>query len=83
VTSLTAEPAQERAFQEFGIKPIGLRPAVLARNGYARRMNGIRFKTSGREPTHQPETVPTALTGHHDTINLMASFDCFIAPTHK
>ncbi len=44
----TPQPAQKGAFQQFGIKPISLRSAMLSRDCNARRMNDVGFNASSR-----------------------------------
>jgi hypothetical protein len=52
---LAAQPADEGALQVIGIKPVCLRPSMLARDSDARRMDDIGFDVARSQPARQPE----------------------------
>jgi hypothetical protein len=64
VTRLAAQPAEKGTFQQLGIEPVCLRPAMLARYGDARWMDHVSFDTLPLQPPRQPETIAASFVGH-------------------
>src|SRR5262249_39930770 len=71
VVSLAAHPAEEGAFELFGVEAVGLGAPVLARHRHARGMNDVGLDTALSEPPGEPEAVPAGLEGNRNTIDLV------------
>ena len=75
-----AQPAEERALQQLGVEPVGLRPPMLARYGDARRMDDVRLDAARPQPARQPEAVAAGLEGDGNPRDRAAGLDRLIAP---
>jgi hypothetical protein len=75
-----AQPTQEGALQQFGIEPIRLRPAMLARHGDTCRVDHMSFDTPSPQPSRQPEAIPAGFVGHRDPINCTPRLGRLVAP---
>ena len=58
---LPAKPANEDALEQLSVEPIRLRPPMLARHSYARRMDDVRFDAVHPQPPSQPEAITAGL----------------------
>src|SRR5207244_4351025 len=56
VITLAAKPAEKNAFEQLGVKTVGLGAPMLARDGYARCMDNVRLDAACPEPACQPKT---------------------------
>src|ERR1700745_2284350 len=54
------QPPQEPPFQQLGIEPVGLCPAMLPRYRETGGMDHIRLDATRRKPARQPEAAPAA-----------------------
>src|SRR5258708_14589902 len=61
VITLTAQPAEKRAFEQLGVEPIGLGTPVLARHRHTRRVNDVGRNNACTEPARQPKAVTPGL----------------------
>ena len=57
VITLSAQPAEKRAFEQLGVEPIGLGTPVLARHRHTRCVNDVGLNVACTEPARQPEAV--------------------------
>jgi len=58
-----AQPSQEPPLEQFGIEPVGFRPAMFARHRDARGMDRVRLDATHRKPARQPEAVAAGFEG--------------------
>ena len=77
---LAAQPAEKGAHHQFCVEPVGLGPAMLARDGDAGRVDHMGFDALPRQPPRQPEAIPAGLVGHRDPIDRAASLGRLVAP---
>src|SRR5262252_10386909 len=75
------QPAEKGSLEEFRVEPICLRPPVLSRHGYARRVDHIGLDLSGAQPTCQPEAVATGLIGDSDPLDRASGLNGLLPPT--
>ena len=66
--------------QQRGIETVGFRPAMLARDGDAVRMDHIGFDAVRPQPTSQPESVAAGFVGDRDARNRPSGRRRFITP---
>ena len=65
VPRLAAQPAEQRAHQHLGVKPVGLGPALLTRHRDAAGVNDINLNPVSLEQPGQPEPVTPGFIRHH------------------
>ena len=65
VPRLAAQPAEQRAHQHLGVKPVGLGPPLLTRHRHAAGVNDINFNPVSLEQPGQPEPVAPGFIRHH------------------
>src|SRR6516164_7783772 len=80
---LAAQPTEEGALQQFGVEPIRLRPALLARHGNTCRVDHMSLDASAPQPPRQPETVPAGFVGHGDPTDCTARLGRLAAPARQ
>jgi len=71
VVPLATQPAEEGAFELFGVEAVSLGAPVLPRHRHARGMNDVGLDTARSQPAGQPEAVPAGLEGDRNTIDLV------------
>src|SRR5215471_10833822 len=74
------QPPQEPAFEQFGVQPIGLGPAMFPRYGHTRGVDHMRLDAPRRQPARQPEAVAAGFEGQRNPRDIAAGFDRLIAP---
>src|SRR5215468_1710601 len=57
------QPPQKPAFEQFGVQPIGLCPAMFPRYGHTRGVDHMRLDATRRQPARQPEAVAAGFEG--------------------
>src|SRR4029450_6642978 len=60
-----AQPAEEDTFEQSRVEAICFRPAMLARDSDAGRVDDVGFDAAGPEPARQPEAVAARLERVH------------------
>src|SRR5450631_2182662 len=80
VVTLAAQPAEKNAFEQLGVKTVGLGTPMLARYGDARCMDDVRLDAACPQPARQPETVPASLEGNCNAFDPPSFFLCFLSP---
>jgi hypothetical protein len=75
-----AQPTEEDALQQFGIEPVRLGPAMLARDSDTGRVDDMSFNASSPQPPRQPKAVPAGFVGHRDPTDHVARLGRFVAP---
>ena len=80
VVALTAPPAEKGPFERRRVEPIGLRPAMFARDGDAVGMDHMGFDAVRPQPPGQPEAVAPGLKGDRDPVDAAADLLRFAAP---
>src|SRR5208282_1541261 len=80
VFPLAAQPAEKSSLQQRRVEPIGLRPAMFARDGNAVRMDHIGFDAVRPHPTGQPETVAAGFEGDRYPFDGAAGLAGLLAP---
>src|SRR3954467_7754716 len=83
VIGLAAQPAEEDPFEQSRIEAICFRPAMLARDSHAGRMDDVGFDAAGPEPARQPEPVAACLEGDHDARDRAAFLGGLRTPAHQ
>src|SRR6185503_14346636 len=78
---LAPQPAQEHAFEQGGVEPVGLGTPMLAGDGHAGRVDDMSFDAVSPEPARQPEAVAAGLKGDGDAADLPAGLARLCAPT--
>ena len=79
VIGFAAQPADEDAFEQPGVEAICFRPAMLARDSHAGRMDDVGFDIAGPEPARQPEPVAARLKRDH-ACSVVAVAECAREP---
>src|SRR3954466_16008034 len=78
-----AQPADEDPFEQSRVEAICFRPAMLARDSHAGRVNDVGFDIAGPEPARQPEPVAAPLEGDRDARNRAAFLRGLRTPAHE
>ena len=81
VLPLATQPAEEGAFELFGVEAVGLGAPVLPRHRHARGMNDVGLNPACCQPARQPEAVPTGLEGNRNTLDLVTGLLRFLSPS--
>ena len=77
---LAAKPADEDALEQLSVEPIRLRPPMLARHSYARRMDDVGFDAAHPQPPSQPEAVTAGLEREGDPCDRPACLYRLVPP---
>jgi hypothetical protein len=80
VVPFAAQPAEKGAFQQPGVETIGLRPAMLARDNDAGRMDDMGLNTVRPQPGGQPEAVAARLESNRDPGDRPPGLGSLVAP---
>src|SRR4029453_6808695 len=83
VIGFAAQPAEEDPFEQARVEAICFRPAMLARDGHAGRVDDVGFDAAGPEPARQPEAVAARLVRDHDARNRATLLGCLGTPAHQ
>src|SRR4051812_7883533 len=83
VIGFAAQPADEDTFEQSRVEAICFRPAMLARDSHAGRVDDVGFDAAGPEPARQPEPVAARLEGDHDARNRATLLGCLGTPAHQ
>src|SRR5260370_28850424 len=81
VIPLAPHPADEGAFEQLGVAPVGLGAPVLARYGYARCVDDVGLDAACPQPARQPETIPASLEGDCNAFDPASCLLGFLAPS--
>ena len=74
------QPPQEPPFQQLGVEPVGLCPAMLPRYRETGGMDHVRLDATRRKPARQPEAVAAGLEGKRNPRDLLPGPDRLISP---
>src|SRR5262249_11434573 len=74
------QPPQEPPFQQLGVEPVGLRPAMLPRYRETGGMDHMRLDATRRKPARQPEAVAAGFEGQRNPGDRAAGPDRLIPP---
>src|SRR5215813_12860583 len=74
------QPPQEPAFQQLGVEPVGLCPAMLPGDRETRGMDHVRLDATRRKPARQPEAVAAGFEGQRNPGDRAAGPDRLIPP---
>src|ERR1700747_3662767 len=74
------QPPQEPAFQQLGVEPVGLCPAMLPRYRETGGMDHMRLDDTRRKPARQPEAVAAGFEGKRNPRDLLPGPDRLISP---
>src|ERR1700738_446666 len=74
------QPPQEPPLEQFGVQPIGFRPAMCPRNGHTRGMDHVRLYPTRLKPARQPEAVAAGFEGNRNPRDSAAGPDRLIPP---
>ena len=74
------QPAQEPAFQQLGVEPVGRRPTMLPRYRETGGMDHMRLDATRRKPARQPEAVAAGFEGERNPGDRVAGPDRLIPP---
>src|SRR5262249_60839666 len=77
---LTAEPAEEGAFELLGVQPVGLGAPVLPGHRHACGMDDMSFDATCPNPPSQHEAVPASFESDGNAVDLVACFLRFPSP---
>jgi hypothetical protein len=80
VAAFPSQPAEKGPLQQRGVEPIGLRPAMFARDGDAAGMDHMRFDRMHAQPAGQPEAVAAGLVGNHNPGDRTAGLAGLLTP---
>src|SRR3954466_5016847 len=83
VIGFAAQPADEDPFEQSRVEAICFRPAMLARDSHAGRVDDVGFDIAGPEPARQPEPVAARLERDHDARNRATLLGCLGTPAHQ
>src|SRR3954465_12062752 len=83
VIGFAAQPADEDPFEQSRVEAICFRPAMLARDSHAGRVDDVGFDIAGPEPARQPEAVAARLERDHDARNRAAFLRGPRTPAHE
>src|SRR3954463_5329020 len=83
VIGFAAQPAEEDPFEQSRVEAICFRPAMLARDSHAGRVDDIGFDAAGPEPARQPEPVAARLEGDGDARDRAAFLGGLCTPAHQ
>src|SRR3954463_16615917 len=83
VVGFAAQPAEEDPFEQPRIEAICFRPAMLAGDSHAGRMDDVGFDIAGPEPARQPDPVAARLERDHDARNRATLLGCLGTPAHQ
>src|SRR3954466_13144480 len=83
VVGFAAQPAEEDTFEQSRVEAICFRPAMLARDSHAGRMDDVGFDAAGPEPARQPEAVAARLEGDRDAGDRAAFLRGLRTPAHE
>src|SRR3954467_5319667 len=83
VIGFAAQPADEDPFEQSRVEAICFRPAMLARDSHAGRMDDVGFDIAGPEPARQPEPVAARLEGDRDAGDRAAFLGGLGTPAHQ
>src|SRR3954467_7788327 len=83
VVGFAAQPAEEDTFEQSGVEAICFRPAMLARDSHAGRLDDVGFDAAGPEPARQPEPVAACLEGDGDARDRAAFLGGLRTPAHQ
>src|SRR3954454_10291346 len=83
VIGFAAQPADEDPFEQSRVEAICFRPAMLARDSHAGRVDDGGFDIAGPEPARQPEPVAARLERDHDARNRATLLGCLGTPAHQ
>jgi hypothetical protein len=75
-----AKPADEDALEQLSVEPVCLRPPMLARHSYARRMDDVGVDVAHPQPPSQPEAVAAGFEREGDPCDRPAGFYRLIPP---
>ena len=78
-----AQPAEEDTFEQSRVEAICFRPAMLARDSHAGRMDDVGFDIAGPEPARQPEPVAACLERDRDARDRAAFLGGLRTPAHQ
>src|ERR1700757_2330264 len=79
--AFATQPAEKATLQKLRIEPIGLRPAVFARDRDTRCMNDVDLDAECGEPARQPETVVSGLERDGNACDLVPFLLGLLLPT--
>jgi hypothetical protein len=79
VFPLAAQPTKKAPFQQRRVEPVGLGPAMFARDGDTVWVDDIPFDAVRPQPTGQPEAVAPCLEGDRDPADVAAGRLCLFA----
>src|SRR6202051_5412169 len=77
---LTAQPTEQRPFEQLNIQPIGLRSPPLPGDRDAGRMNNVGLNPSDAQPARPPKPVTTSFKRDDHAGDLVAGCNRFITP---
>src|SRR4051794_5116475 len=83
VIGFAAQPADEDTFEQSRVEAICFRPAMLAGDSHAGRMDDVGFDAAGPEPARQPEPVAACLERDHDARNRATLLGGLGTPAHQ
>src|ERR1700730_17124490 len=81
VITLAAQPAEKRAFEQFGVGPIGFGAPRFARHRPTRGVNDVDLNVACTEPARQPEAVTAGLESDSDAFDPMPCLRRFLSPS--
>src|SRR4029077_8093581 len=74
------QPPKEPPFQQLGVEPVGLCPAMLPRYRETGGMDHMRLDATRRKPARQPEAVAAGFEGQRNPGDRAAGPDRLIPP---
>ena len=74
------QPPQEPALQQFGVEPVGFRPAMFPRYRDTRGMDHMRLHPMRTKPARQPEAIAAGFESQRNPRDLAAGLDRLVAP---
>src|SRR5262249_16223948 len=80
VITLAPQPAKRGALEQLSVESIGLGAPVLARYGYARRVDDVGLNVVRPEPTRQPKAVPAGFETDRDAFDPVSCLLRFLSP---
>src|SRR3954462_6384685 len=83
VVGFAAQPADEDTFEQSRVEAICFRPAMLAGDSHAGRVDDVGFDAAGPEPARQPEPVAACLEGDGDARDRAAFLGGLRTPAHQ